>query len=358
MRASGRGAWLNVYASIQGVTTPQGQVKGRFMNRAGGRAPTVTEYVVSNIDHTVPQYMELLHKLELVTDQDSVHTINPSTAEANELTATDPEDLMALYDDVVFNDGPVIMLNGSGTYHHLTYGMCRGAIDKHEVPYTMFHFDKHGDSRPSAGSIDCGNYLSKLTKDSPYATKQVVIGADSMVDNGKWMDTEVLEKGAGIYPYSAAEARFTKMDHEPDVDCVSKQYDADKHWVDVKWHTVEKEGIDTIVNRALDRTETDAVYITVDLDVLSPEYASTDWSNGKMSLDELLDAIKLIREEKQVLGIDITGTDRSLEESCCHTYYSIAAIVNEVTDGPHDREFFKDNIKTERGILRTLGILP
>lgn len=328
------------------------------MNRTGGRTSTVTEYVVSNIDHTVPQYMELLRKLELVTEADSVHNINPSSAEAYELDHVEPEDLVTMYDGVTRKDGPIVMLNGSGTYHHLTYGMCRGAIDKQEVPYTVFHFDKHGDSRPSEGSIDCGNYLSRLTKDSQYATKQVVIGADAMVDNGKWMDTEVLDKDAGIYPYSVAEARYTKMDHEPDVDCVSKQYDPAKHWVDVKWHTVEQEGIDAIVNRALDRTGTDAVYITVDLDVLSPEYASTDWSNGKMSLDELLDAIKLIREEKQVLGIDITGTDRGLEESCCHTYYSIAAIVNEVTDGPHDREFFKDNIKMERGILRTLGMLP
>ncbi|MBO7604785.1 MAG: hypothetical protein J6S97_10300 [Bacteroidales bacterium] len=49
------------------------------------------------------------------------------------------------------------------------------------------------------------------------------------------------------------------------------------------------------------------VYLSIDLDVLSPQWARTDWSQGEMSLPELLQAIDSITKEHRVLGIDICG---------------------------------------------------
>ena len=49
------------------------------------------------------------------------------------------------------------------------------------------------------------------------------------------------------------------------------------------------------------------VYLSIDLDVLSPEWARTDWSQGTMSLPELLDAIGRIAAGHRILGVDICG---------------------------------------------------
>lgn len=49
------------------------------------------------------------------------------------------------------------------------------------------------------------------------------------------------------------------------------------------------------------------VYVSVDLDVLSPEYARTDWDQGDRTLDGLLDDLQLIKGTHRILGLDICG---------------------------------------------------
>ena len=49
------------------------------------------------------------------------------------------------------------------------------------------------------------------------------------------------------------------------------------------------------------------VYLSVDLDVLSPEYARTDWDQGEMSLPELLKKVESIKSTHKILGVDICG---------------------------------------------------
>ena len=49
------------------------------------------------------------------------------------------------------------------------------------------------------------------------------------------------------------------------------------------------------------------VYLSIDLDVLSTEFARTDWDQGDMTLNGLLDMIGLIRRHHRILGADICG---------------------------------------------------
>ena len=48
------------------------------------------------------------------------------------------------------------------------------------------------------------------------------------------------------------------------------------------------------------------VYVSIDKDVLSKEYARTDWSQGSMTLPQLLDLLDLLRGTRW-LGVDICG---------------------------------------------------
>ena len=49
------------------------------------------------------------------------------------------------------------------------------------------------------------------------------------------------------------------------------------------------------------------VYISIDLDVLSPEFARTNWDQGEMSLTGLEAMISRIAATRRVLGIDVCG---------------------------------------------------
>lgn len=49
------------------------------------------------------------------------------------------------------------------------------------------------------------------------------------------------------------------------------------------------------------------VFLSIDLDVLSPAFARTDWDQGTMTLDELLAHAGRIATEHRVLGIDVCG---------------------------------------------------
>ena len=49
------------------------------------------------------------------------------------------------------------------------------------------------------------------------------------------------------------------------------------------------------------------VFLSIDLDVLSREYARTDWDQGSMTLPRLLETVGRIRAEHRILGIDVCG---------------------------------------------------
>lgn len=49
------------------------------------------------------------------------------------------------------------------------------------------------------------------------------------------------------------------------------------------------------------------VYISIDLDVLSPEFARTNWNQGTMGLGQMEEMVSRIAEGRRVLGIDVCG---------------------------------------------------
>lgn len=311
----------------------------------------MTQYVLSEVDPSVDAAYGTLEELGLVSEGDRTDHIPFTQFDQGKHIST--EAITQRYGDIEKQDDLLIVLNGSGTFHHHTYGFCRGILEQDERDYTVLHFDQHGDSRYCNGTLDCGNYLGKLVRDSEHAKKGIIIGADVMVSDSDWMDPRYLASDLEVYPYRRASAVFDAcQDGELDVNCVEQSYNADYQENSLTWHTVAEEGITAIARRALDRTPTENVYITVDLDALTGRYVNTDWGNGKMSLDQLLDAISLVKEEKNIIGLDITGTDGTGRDR--ETFYTIAAIVNEVKDGPYDREFFEEHIGGKGHFMRNV----
>lgn len=49
------------------------------------------------------------------------------------------------------------------------------------------------------------------------------------------------------------------------------------------------------------------IYLSIDLDVLSPAYARTNWDQGEMTLEDLLGRLRGIGRDCRIVGVDICG---------------------------------------------------
>jgi len=49
------------------------------------------------------------------------------------------------------------------------------------------------------------------------------------------------------------------------------------------------------------------IYVSIDKDVLSKDYAATNWDQGTMTLEELLEIIEIIAGTKRLIGVDVCG---------------------------------------------------
>ena len=64
------------------------------------------------------------------------------------------------------------------------------------------------------------------------------------------------------------------------------------------------------------RSQAEAVYISIDKDVLSRDYARTNWDQGDMSLEGLFSAIRDISLKHRIIGIDVCGELTMLQGAC------------------------------------------
>ncbi|MCR5071136.1 MAG: hypothetical protein K6A62_04335 [Bacteroidales bacterium] len=70
------------------------------------------------------------------------------------------------------------------------------------------------------------------------------------------------------------------------------------------------------------------VYLSIDLDVLSPEYARTDWDQGRMTLPELSGALRSLIASHRILGVDLCG-GHTLEKGASPEDLALNAVTGE-----------------------------
>ena len=57
------------------------------------------------------------------------------------------------------------------------------------------------------------------------------------------------------------------------------------------------------------------IYISIDKDVLSRDYAITDWDQGEMTISEMTDILTHIYSTHEILGVDICGDSGEMAEN-------------------------------------------
>ncbi|MCG2739870.1 MAG: hypothetical protein L6300_06480 [Syntrophaceae bacterium] len=207
-----------------------------------------------------------------------------------------------------------VIFYGSGDYHHLA---CLG-ISLIEEPLTIIHFDNHADfwRSPHHGYIHFGDWVVWAVK-LPHVCKVIQLGIDGDLGFGTSRSLPVgpvthemslLCTGkVEVYPNSMRRSILVGRIRAtlPCVEFEPGLLTTRATWKNLRDHG----GIEAMLERILPTLPTEAVYLTIDKDVLreSDNFAAYPGQQGTLTLNELLAAISLIGKRKRILGADVCG---------------------------------------------------
>jgi hypothetical protein len=220
-------------------------------------------------------------KLRLWTTRRAIRSFAKRLGDAGEPTGT----------------GPVLTLLGSGDFHHLT-PVLLAQIDE---PFTLVHFDNHPDWVRLAPRHHCGAWVNRALALGNVA-RIVTVGPCS--DDLAWPEL----KGGNLAALGSGRLELYPWHREPTTvirrlapsPCF-RQNGWGFSWRNVggDWHA--------FLDELHPRLPTDAIWFSIDKDVLRPADAGTNWDQGEMPLDALLDGIRRLARGKRVLGADLCG---------------------------------------------------
>lgn len=247
-------------------------------------------------------------------------------------------------------EGPDTHINllGSGDFHHLTFAFLR----RQEQPFSLILFDQHPDWDAIWPSLACGSWVNAALT-LPQLEKVILIGAQRL-DSRRWLlpprSQRALVTGRlEVYPYSRPQAPPKRRGRRAGVFRANAGLEGR-----LDWRYVEEQGIGKIVERVLSRLPSERVYVSVDKDVLTAEWACTNWTAGRMELGELSRALSQIRAGAEIVGADICG-DWSGGEPANPVFRGISRMDHPALGKP-SRQELNVNAATNRTILHALGV--
>jgi len=192
---------------------------------------------------------------------------------------------------------------GSGDFHHVSNIL----IEKFDEPLCVIDFDFHPDWDILAPFLTCGSWVHRTLKNA-NVRKCVLIGIASDDMSSLWLPTGDLaalkDDRLEVYPYSHGPTRvFLKK--VPDN--ISIEVSRSLLSSTIQWNELKGKNLTEFFLHVIRRLPSKNVYISIDKDCLSHEYALTNWEEGRLSLDDLLHMLKLIKENLNIVGVDITG---------------------------------------------------
>ncbi|AXI63222.1 arginase [Pseudomonas kribbensis] len=193
---------------------------------------------------------------------------------------------------------PEIFFVGSGDYHHLTPAFLTDLPE----PVSLIHFDNHPDWVHFAPRRHCGSWVNQALK-LPNIERIVTLGPCS----DDLQNPQI--KGGNLGALKRGVLQLFPWQHPP-----SKVWgrvgDGAGHQQQenlLHWNNLADQDWTAFLDRMIASLPTQAVWITIDKDVLASEDAATNWDQGQMRLSHLLQAIRSLAASKRVIGIDICG---------------------------------------------------
>jgi hypothetical protein len=195
-------------------------------------------------------------------------------------------------------NGPLVTFYGSGDYHHIATALIGAAAEA----VSVIHFDNHPDWVRFPATHNCGGWVNRAL-DLPNVARIITLGIcseDLVLPQTKSGNLGALGSGRlEIHPWRAAPSRVwgsigDGFGHRREGGVLAWSCLADVDWS--MW-------VDALVARL----PTEAVWVTIDKDVLRPADAATNWDQGQMPLDALLFALRRIGAHRRIVGVDVCG---------------------------------------------------
>lgn len=160
----------------------------------------------------------------------------------------------------------------SGNYHYMT----RIWLEKISEPFDLLVFDNHTDMQPSAfgGLLSCGGWIYDSVMELPLLQKVILIGPDEEA-------------------FSRVEPEIQKK-----VEFLSRE----------KLRGME---LMEILDFVKEQTGKKSLYISIDKDVLCPEDADTNWSQGDMRLETMVRCLECAVTRCKAGDILSTGSENA-----------------------------------------------
>ncbi|MGC8862242.1 MAG: arginase family protein [Armatimonadota bacterium] len=201
-----------------------------------------------------------------------------------------------------------LTFTGSGDFHHATASLLRGF----EEPLSLVVMDQHSDWI-GASPCPCGSWLRDVLR-LPNVVRVVVIGTEARSIQG-WRIVhgpvgEILSGRVELYPFSARASRCPGR-RRGEIACAVVQHNL--IWTELCWRTIAEADWTTLIDRIINGLPTPNVYLSIDKDCLVAEHAFTNWGNGSLTLDQVLEAVRMLAERKNLVGADITGDYSPIE---------------------------------------------
>ncbi|MDD3987551.1 MAG: hypothetical protein WC293_04755 [Candidatus Omnitrophota bacterium] len=192
---------------------------------------------------------------------------------------------------------------GSGDFHHIS----SLTTEKISEPFILIVFDLHPDWDILPPFLGCGSWVTRSLRNKSIL-KCFLIGPSSQdiafpyiqTGNLKLLENNRLE----IYPYAHIPSTvFLRRVPSNSSMRLEKGFLRTK----IYWDELKGKNLNDFLLTVISRLPTKKVYLSIDKDCLKSEYALTNWEEGYLSLEDLLMMLKSIRNNLDILGVDITG---------------------------------------------------
>lgn len=197
---------------------------------------------------------------------------------------------------------PKLCFTGSGDFHHVSSLLIDLALDEAEEAVTIVHIDNHPDWVHFSDGLHCGSWINRVA-DHPSVAQVITVGVcsnDLVLPERKGANLDLLERRRlELYPFNHAPSRVNRH--------LKGGYGFDQRSGYLHWRTIGDLGFDRFLDLLMGRIDTEAVYISLDKDVLCPLDAVTNWDQGQMKLAEVLCLVSEIGRSHRIIGADVTG---------------------------------------------------
>ena len=238
---------------------------------------------------------------------------------------------------------PSINFLGSGDFHHLATLL----IERVGESFTVLHFDNHPDWVRLAPRWHCGSWVNQVLA-LPNVQRVVTVGvcSDDLVD--PW------RKGGNLPALHSGRLALFPWKHEPSR-VPRRIADGPGHvWRDgyIHWRKLAEAPLPDAIDTVLAAIPTEAIWITIDKDVLPEREALTNWDQGQMPLAALLAMLRAVGQRKRFLGADICGEYSPPRHA--NWLKRIEARMDQPERNATDSRRIEDNIRTDCALAQAL----